>query len=68
MKKTVIKNKAYNVKMSFVSHYSTSVKPAETEKFCSFKLTLFKNTLCVALKAGYKNFLQVLIQWAAGMV
>ena len=38
---------------------------AETEKFCSSKLTLFMNTVCVALIAGQKNFLQVLTQWAA---
>ena len=39
--------------------------PAETEKFWSFKLTLFKNTVCVAITAGQKNFLEVLTQWAA---
>jgi hypothetical protein len=40
--------------------------PAENEKFCSPKLTMFKNTVCVALIAGQKNFLPVLTQWVAG--
>jgi len=40
--------------------------PSETEKFCSSKLTLFKNTVCVALIAGQKNFLKALTQSAAG--
>jgi hypothetical protein len=30
--------------------------PAESEKFSSSKLTLFKNTVCVALIAGEDSF------------
>lgn len=40
--------------------------PPETEKFHSSKLTLFKNTVCVALIAAQMNFLQALTLWAAG--
>jgi hypothetical protein len=62
----VIKKKAYNIQPLFKTLlYSTVVMPAESEKFCSSKLTLFMNTVCVALIAGQKNFLQVLTQWAA---
>jgi hypothetical protein len=34
--------------------------PTETEEFCSSKLTLLKNTVCVVYIAGQKNFLQAL--------
>ena len=64
--KNVIK-KSIQHKTFFLRHYTTSVMLAETEKLCSSKLTLFTNTVCVALKGGQKNFLQVLTQKVARM-
>lgn len=57
--------KKHTTQNLFLRHYSTSVMPAETEKFCSSKLTLFKNTVYVALIVGKMNFVQALTLWAA---